>query len=333
MSKLTYEIIENYQDGKVNYPSIGKVMKISNGIYEVIVTLEVGPRLMHFSLCGKKNMLNDDCSLIEHMPDGRTWYSYGGHRIWHAPEKFPRSYVIDSDPLEKYEITENGICLYQKEEPWTQIQKIMELEFKDDRLVVYNRLVNKGAWAVEMAVWGQTSFSKDCLLVCPVTQRYTGLLPNTFYVIWPYARMNDPRPYFGQRFVTVNTDSTNPEPFKFGYPDEMGWAAIINHDQCMIKAYTHDRKGTYPDMGCSFESYTQDWGGEFEDLAPLKLVQPGKTYEHKNEWFIFGDVKRPNPKNEDEVAAVMAPMLEKAGLELPVVSGQGWDPYFEEDDE
>lgn len=335
MSKITHEIIENYQEflQAKNYPNIGRAMKLSNGVFDVIVTLDVGPRIMHFSLAGKKNMFNDDCSLIENMPDGKTWYSYGGHRVWHAPEAFTRSYAIDDKPLEKYELTENGICMYREEEEWTHIQKIIEIEFKEDRLVVYNRLVNKGAWPAEMAVWGQTSFAKDSLLVCPVTQRGTGLLPNASYVMWPYARMNDPRAYFGQRFITVNTDSVNPEAFKFGYPDEMGWAALINFDMCLIKSFKHDRKGTYPDMGCSFESYTQNWGGEIEDLTPLKIVKPGKMYEHKNEWFIFDNVKRPDPRNEDEVSDVMAPLLEKAGLELPVVSGQEWDPYFENEDD
>ena len=129
MAKVTYEVFENYQEGKVNFENIGRVMKLSNGRCEAIVTLDVGPRIMHFSLCGEKNMLNDDCSLKELMPDGRTWYSYGGHRVWHAPEKFPRSYVIDSAPLENYTITENGICMYHKGEVWTHNQKMIELEF------------------------------------------------------------------------------------------------------------------------------------------------------------------------------------------------------------
>lgn len=326
MNNYTYEMISNYQN-------IGKAIKMTNGVFELIVTLDVGPRIMHFSLCGKPNMFNDDCALKEEMPNGRTWYSYGGHRVWHAPEKFPRSYAIDDIPLEKYELTEKGIVMVRKEEEWTHIQKIIEIQFEPDRLVVYNRLVNNGAWAIEMAVWGQTSFAKDSLLICPVTQRNSGLLPNTAYVMWSYARMNDPRAYFGQRYISVNTNSVDTEPFKFGYADELGWAALINYDMCLIKAFQHDRKGVYPDMGCSFESYTQDWGGEIEDLTPLKLVQPGKTLEHKNEWFIFDGVRRPDPKNDDDIGAVMEPILEKAGLEIPTIFSQGWDPYFEDDDE
>jgi hypothetical protein len=250
MGSFNYEILDNYRD-------IGKAIKMTDGAYEVIATLDVGPRIMHISLAGRENMLSDDCSLKEEMPDGRTWYSYGGHRLWHAPEKFPRSYVIDDEPLEKYEVLEDGVVLRQKEEDWTHIQKIIEVRLTGGRVRVTNTLVNKGAWAAEMAVWSQTSVSRECLLVCPATQRNTGLLPNTYYVNWPYSRMNDPRVYWGQRFVTVENNRTDPTAFKFGYPDELGWSAIFNFDMCMVKTFTHDRKGTYADMGCSFESYTR----------------------------------------------------------------------------
>lgn len=72
MGKVTFEIIENYKPDAVNYKNIGRAMKLTNGIYDVIVTLDVGPRIMHYSLCGQPNMLNDDCALVENMPDGKV---------------------------------------------------------------------------------------------------------------------------------------------------------------------------------------------------------------------------------------------------------------------
>ena len=95
MSKITHEIIENYQEflQAKNYPNIGRAMKLSNGVFDVIVTLDVGPRIMHFSLAGKKNMFNDDCSLIEHMRMGRhgipTVDTGYGMRRRRSPEAMP----------------------------------------------------------------------------------------------------------------------------------------------------------------------------------------------------------------------------------------------------
>jgi len=49
MADLTYQIIENYRSDAKNYPNIGKAIRIANRKYEVIVTLDVGIRIMHFA--------------------------------------------------------------------------------------------------------------------------------------------------------------------------------------------------------------------------------------------------------------------------------------------
>lgn len=317
MAKVTYRIIENYRSDAKNYPKIGRAMYLTNGKYEVIVTLDVGIRIMHFSLEGKPNIFDDDCALIENMPDGRTWYSYGGQRIWHAPEAFPRSYAIDDIPLEKYEITENGIRMYRAVEAESNIQKIVEIEFCDDKLLVYNRMVNRNPWPIQFAVWTQTAIA-DGLMVYPVTQRDSGLLPNTHYVVWPYAKMSDPRVYFGQRFVTVATDSKNTEPFKFGYPNEYKWAALFHNGMCFVKTMDFCEDAVYPDRGCNLECYVQDWGAEMEDLSPLKTIAPGQMHEHVNAWYLFENVTCPGPKNEDEIFRTLQPIIRKTGLQMPV---------------
>lgn len=316
MGNLTCKIIENYRSDAKNYPPIGKAMYLSDGKYEVIVTLDVGIRIMHFSLVGRPNMLDDDCAYIERMPDGRVWYSYGGQRLWHAPEAFPRSYAIDDIPLEKYELTERGIRMVRAVEAESNIQKIVQIEFCGGGLTVYNRLVNKNPWPVELAVWTQTAVN-DALMVYPVTQRDSGLLPNTHYVLWPYAKMTDPRVYFGEKFVTVVTDRKNTDPFKFGYPNEHGWAALLRGGMCFLKTFGFLENGVYPDRGCNLECYVQDWGAEIEDLSPLKLVQPGEMYEHKNRWYIFEDVVRPNARDEGGIFAALQPVIESVGLAMP----------------
>lgn len=171
--------------------------------------------------------------ISEDLPDGTTWKIYGGHRVWHSPEAFPRSYLSDNDPLEKYELLEDGICMYQKEEPWTQIKKIIEVRLFEDRVIVRNRLVNNTAWPTEMAVWSLTIGSKGGREICPLVQKNTGLLPNTHYVIWPYSRLNDERIYWGQKYAVVDNDPENQTAFKFGYPNEYGWVAYFNKD-CVL---------------------------------------------------------------------------------------------------
>jgi hypothetical protein len=289
-----------------NYKTYGRALRLSNGALEAIVTLDVGPRIMNVSLPGKPNMFDDDCGLKEELPDGSVFEYFGGHRVWHSPEGFPRSYVSDSHPLARHELYDDGVLLLQQVEPWTQIAKAVELRFKAESIAVTSSLTNNGAWPIEMAVWSLFLGSLNGRLILPVVKRNAGLLPNTRYVSWSYSHMNDPRVHWGQRYLVIDHDETNSAPFKVGYPNEAGWMAYINNGCCLVKTFRHEREARYPDAGCSSEAFTAGWGIDIESLSPLQLVQPGKTVLHDEEWFVFECPKRPSI-DEDEIANVLEP--------------------------
>ena len=126
MTAMACEEIEHYL-------SYGRALRLSNGALETIVTLDVGPRIMHVSLPGRPNMFVDDCNQAEHLPDGTVYQYLGGHRVWHSPEAFPRSYITDSHPLERYELFGDGVLLVQGQEPWTRSQSRSSCASKRDR--------------------------------------------------------------------------------------------------------------------------------------------------------------------------------------------------------
>jgi len=312
------------------YKSLGRALRLGNGAIEAIVTLDVGPRIMHVSLPGGPNMFADDCAQTEELPDGSTFAYLGGHRVWHSPEAFPRSYVADDHPLERYELSDDGVLLVQEQEPWTQIVKSVELCFRAESLVVTSRLTNGGAWSVEMAVWSLFLGSPNGRLVLPVVRRDSGLLPNTSYVLWPYSRMDDPRVRWGRRFVVLDHDQANGEAIKLGYGDEPGWLAYFNNGCCFVKTFRHERGARYPDGGCSAEAYSAGWGIDVESLSPLCAVEPGQTISHEEEWWVSDCPRR--PATDDEIDAALAPLAERAGFELPAAGLTAWDPKGEQRD-
>ena len=314
-----------------SYKKLGKALRLSSENIEVVAPLEIGPRIMHVSLPGRPSVIEDECPLEETLPDGETWKIYGGHRTWHSPEAFPRSYLPDNEPLDSYELFENGIVLRQKEEPWTMMKKSIELRFEDDGgLRIINSITNMGAWPVEMAVWSLTVGSRGGREVCPVVQRNTGLQTNTGYRSWPYSRMDDTRAHWGQRYIVVDNDPEDKTAFKFGYANELGWIAYFNHDQCFVKTYDNIRGAKYSDEGSSYQTYTSYWGVELETLSPLQIVKPQKTLTHEERWYVAESKGLPT-YCEDEIAGKLEPIARATGITLPVVSGEGWDPNFEED--
>ncbi len=308
-----------------NFLELGKAVKLSNNKYELIITLDVGPRIIHFSLLNGENVFEQDVALSEELPDGTVMRLYGGHRVWHAPEAYPRSYISDSHPVEKYELTESGIIVTAKKEKWTNMQKQTSVKLLDTHVEVTSMIKNAGAWPIEYAVWSLMVGSRGGRLICPITQRNTGLLPNTVLCSWPYSKMNDERVYWGGRYIVVDNNDTTPGVFKFGYGNELGWTAYFNKGVCFVNQYDHQIGAKYPDMGCSFETYTADWGIEIETLSPLKTVQPDETYELVNRWYIIGDVDRPS-WDEDEIDEIMGRISEEVPITIPYEAHNVWSP-------
>lgn len=322
---MKVEHIENYQD-------LGKALRLYDDVKEIIVTLDVGPRIMHISLLGKPSVIETQSSLTEALPDGKVWRIYGGHRTWHSPEAYPRSYMCDSEPLESYELLENGIKMVQKEEPWTQIKKSMEVYFEEDGGIrVVNNMTNNNAWTIEMAVWSLTVGSRGGREVCPLNQRNTGLQTNTGYRLWPYAKMNDPRIHWGQLYAVLDNDPNDSSAYKFGYANEDGWIAYFNHGQAFVKKFDYVRGAKYPDMGSSYQTYTSDWGVELETLSPLQFVKPGKTISQVETWYVVPSEGLPT-YDDDEISKKLEPIAAAAGFKVPEPNNEPWDPTFEEED-
>src|SRR5262245_4917634 len=84
---------------KVAYFNQPNCYKLSNGTVEIIVTTDIGPRIIRYGFPGEDNILAElpDLSV---KTDLGEWKPYGGHRLWTAPEAMPRSYAPDSTPIE-----------------------------------------------------------------------------------------------------------------------------------------------------------------------------------------------------------------------------------------
>lgn len=97
---------------RIPYKGWENNIRITNGTVEVIVTLQVGPRIIRLGLVGERNLfrvLEEECGI----KGGSRWYIFGGHRLWHAPEANPRSYCPDNDSV-RYTPTEKGVFSLRK---------------------------------------------------------------------------------------------------------------------------------------------------------------------------------------------------------------------------
>jgi hypothetical protein len=262
-------------------------VQVTNGIVDLVVTLDVGPRVIRYGFVGDVNELCEIESTLG-VTGGDEWRIYGGHRLWHSPESRLRTYEPDNLPVSCEEI-DGGIRTVQKTEPLARIQKEMEITLSpsNTRTRLRHRLTNRGAWPAELSVWSITAMAQGGREFVPHVNSDTGLLPNRSVSLWPYSRMNDPRVYWGDDYITLMQDPQNTSPFKFGVPNESGWAAYCNHGHLFVKYYTHLRNAPYPDFNVSYETYTNHLMLEMETLSPLTVLGSGEDVSHTEEWELF----------------------------------------------
>ncbi len=284
---------------KISFLGWENSIKLSNGIIDVVVTTDIGPRIVKFGFENDVNEFNLDPKTIG-LKGGDEYRYYGGHRLWHSPEDRKRTYVPDNDEVDWHEI-ENGVRLIQKPEKWVNTQKQIDIILSPDesRVRLVHRITNLGAWPIELSAWTITVLNTEGIEIIPQPNKDTDLLPNRQIVLWPYSKMNDKRVYWGEKYIALKQDPNNREPFKLGINNQEGWAAYARGGHLFVKRYYPQHDATYPDFGVSFETYTNDWMLEIETLSPFTKLQPGETVEHVEEWELYNNV---NIKDIDEGA-------------------------------
>jgi hypothetical protein len=257
-------------------------------------------RIIGLTPAGSANLLAD----LNDLPAVPTPYGdfhfRGGHRLWHAPEALPRTYIPDT-PVAVTQLPD-GVLLESQTEPGTGIRKQIEIRLAPDQpaVTLTHTLFNDGMWPVELAPWAITQFRLGGTVILPMpvgNADPAGLLHNRQFSLWPYARFNDPRLKLGDEFILFTADALLP-PFKIGYYNPHGWIAYWLDGILFRKRFEADKNLSYPDNNCNAEMYCNDQFVELESLGPLTRLATGASIVHVETWeilkeidFLPGDIK------------------------------------------
>lgn len=252
---------------------------------EMIVTLEVGPRILFYGFTGGPNLF------AVHPEDagktgGDTFRGYGGHRLWIAPEEELRTLRPDNDAVEDYEIVDGTHVITAKSDVYhTQKQIRITPDPENDRFIVDHRIYNHSPYEIELAAWAPTQCSGGEVLFpqAPFQSHAERLLPTRPLVMWGYTKISDPRWTWGDRVVRLRHDP-NMGPQKIGTRIEQGYAACANEGSLFLKRFDCEPDTIYPDFDCNFETFTNQSMLEIESLGPMEFIAPGAFTEHREVW-------------------------------------------------
>ncbi len=246
-------------------------------------------RITGLTPAGKLNLLADLGDFSVPTPYG-DYYFRGGHRLWHAPEAMPRTYIPDTGDL-KITDQPDGVILEAQTESGTGIRKRIEIQLASDRLAVMltHTLINDGLWPVELAPWAITQLRLGGTVILPMpvgNADPAGLLHNRQFALWPYARINDPRLKLGDDFILFKADALLP-PFKLGYFNPHGWLAYWLDGVLFRKTFGAQAGLSYPDNNSNAEMYCNNKFVELESLGTLVRLNPGDSAKHVETWDIL----------------------------------------------
>lgn len=287
---------------KINFGGWPNCIRLYNEQIELIVTTDIGPRIVKFGYINGQNFLY---LVPEHAgkAGGDQWLIYGGHRLWLAPEAFPFSYNPDNDKVE-FIVSDNSITLTQKTEVLTGIEKQMEiiLSAEKNEVKIIHRITNKNLSEVELAVWPITMLATNGRAIIPQEPYGEGndfLLPARPLALWHYTKMNDPRWVWGEKYMQAIQNPSFTCEQKIGVLNKQGWIAYYLNAELLIKKFDYKPGVTYPDFGCNNETYISEHYLEVETLSPLTKTAPGETLEHTEHWQLSKTVLDANEASID----------------------------------
>ena len=276
---------------KVPCLNLPNCLRLSNGQVEVVVTTDIGPRIVRYAFIGGENILAE----MPGKPGATQWQGWGGHRLWIAPEGMPRSYGPDNSPIRHEAVGTRGVRLTQATEPGTGIEKEMVVTLDDTGpgVTVLHRLTNRGKSPFELAPWALTIMNGGGTAIVPqepYKKHEDALLPARALVLWHYTDLSDSRFKIGPKFIRLSTNVEMKEPQKIGVMNKAGWAAYARQGTVFVKRYPFQDGAAYPDYGCNTEVYTAANFIEVETLGPLTTLATGASAEHTERWSLHKDV-------------------------------------------
>ena len=288
-------------------------LRLSNDFVEVIITLDVGPRIISYRPIQGRSVFK-----LVHEEAGKSkedvWKIRGGHRLWTAPEDFGKEdslcYALDNSEVEHSIEDELTVRVSNLIEKPAKIRRemIVRLEKTNPKVTVEHRITNEGGMPLEIAPWALSVMAEGGFAVLSQPPQGThpeDYLPDRCIVAWPFTDLSDERFRVGARMISLR--QTHRPPFKIGLRHSEGWAAYILGDHLFMKNVPFIEGESYPDFGSNFETFTNTEFLELETLGPLKRISAGETLVHNESWIVFSEIQLPDLKDEGAFLKALEP--------------------------
>jgi hypothetical protein len=283
---------------EIAYAGWKRNLRLQGPTTELIITLEVGPRIIRYAHHDAKNVFIE---LPEQMGGSgeKEWTIRGGHRFWTAPEA-EHSYDLDNAPVQWKIIADNEVEVTQPPSDRFGFQKSLRVAvLKDEVIRVTHLLTNISKDHLAVTPWALSVMAPGGMAIVPQPPRDLHpsefpegratepqhFLPDRELILWPYTDLTDGRYIFSEHFLRLSYHPDRPAT-KLGLKFSGGWVAYQNGEYVFAKHFGYDPALPYPDGGANLELFTNRSILEVESLASNFPLEPGATREHVEHWVL-----------------------------------------------
>ncbi len=297
---------------KTPYGGWPNCYRITNGEVELIVTTDVGPRVLRYGFVKGQNVFKEFQEQLGKTGE-TTWQARGGHRLGIAPEAVPETYALDNRPV-KAAVKGDALELVEAVEPEAGLEKTITVRLapKGTDVTVEHRIRNTASKERRFAPWTLTMMAQGGHGISGFPPRGTHpevLAPTNPLVMWAFSDLSDKRWTFTKKYMVLRQDAKNTgQPQKLGLFNKNTFGAYLLGSDLFLKRYAADPSKHYPDFDCSFEMFTNQDFLELETLGPLENVAPGVSVMHTERWSLHKNVKVAT-WSDAELDRVLLPLL------------------------
>jgi hypothetical protein len=297
---------------KINYQGWANSWQVTNGAVELVVTGDVGPRVMRYGFAGGQNFFKEFAGQMGKTGEA-AWQPRGGHRVWIAPEHIVKSYAPDNAAV-AIQVQGDAIVCTGPVEALTGMEKKITVRMSPagSAVELIHEVRNAGTEPYHLAPWILTMFAQGGAGIHGFPPRGTHpemLEPTNPLVMWAFTHLDDPRWRLSRKYLVLRQDPKNSNPQKLGTYNRHTWGAYLLNGELFVKRYEAvAAPSAYPDFGCTFETFTNADILELETLGPLTTLAPGASVSHTERWTAHRDVKL-TTWTDDEIDAVVLPLV------------------------
>ena len=269
----------------IEYKNFGKCVQFEENGMIVMVTIDVGPRIIYFG-DKQNNILKEDLERkVQVYNDAYkgNWYLYGGHRLWKSPENIC-TYVADNKPV-SYRLNEDGGTFISNIDP--KFDYILDIGIKKNNVHIENTIVSKSKNIESIAAWALTVMDIGGELTVNLNKKMDDLNPQQNLVIWPYTDIYDERIKISKEKLIIQQKS-GLEPLKLGLflnTPEAEYSLKGMKFKCKFKE--EKSTGKYGDFMSNMEIYTSGDILEIEGLSSMRDLKCGESVTLYEEWSLI----------------------------------------------